>query len=194
MHLVDATEQKILDAAVRTFIKEGYAGTTTRRIAEEAGVNEVTLFRKFKSKENILIAAIDRSREEFLKIAEGVFSVESGMRFPESLYNIGRSLKNAHHKKFGLMTLLLSEAGRVPEAREALRSIPEAMIGRLSEYLEEQIALDNMRNVDPKAVSTAFMGYIFYTSLLKEIEYDTGDDEQAYRDYFESMLHGICKK
>lgn len=44
------TRQKLLEAAMRVFAEAGFRGATTRRIAEEAGVNEVTLFRQFKSK------------------------------------------------------------------------------------------------------------------------------------------------
>jgi len=44
------SRQKLLDAALRVFAESGFRGATTRRIAEEAGVNEVTLFRHFKSK------------------------------------------------------------------------------------------------------------------------------------------------
>src|SRR5437868_12574436 len=50
--------QKILEAAVRVFAATGYRGATTRRIAQEAGVNEVTLFRQFGSKEELLREAI----------------------------------------------------------------------------------------------------------------------------------------
>jgi AcrR family transcriptional regulator len=44
------SRQKLLEAAMRVFAESGFRGATTRRIAEEAGVNEVTLFRQFKSK------------------------------------------------------------------------------------------------------------------------------------------------
>lgn len=44
------SRQKLIDAALRVFAESGFRGATTRRIAEEAGVNEVTLFRHFKSK------------------------------------------------------------------------------------------------------------------------------------------------
>jgi AcrR family transcriptional regulator len=44
------SRQKLLDAAMRVFAESGFRGATTRRIAEAAGVNEVTLFRHFKSK------------------------------------------------------------------------------------------------------------------------------------------------
>lgn len=53
-----ATQARLLDAAARVFARHGAAGATTRRIAEEAGVNEVTLFRHFGSKGALLDAAV----------------------------------------------------------------------------------------------------------------------------------------
>ncbi len=50
---------KLLEAAARVYAESGYRGTTTRRIAEEAGVNEVTLFRHFGNKEALIKAALE---------------------------------------------------------------------------------------------------------------------------------------
>lgn len=55
-----STDERILVAALRVFMEEGLRGATTRRIAQEAGVNEVTLFRRFGTKESLLIAAMKR--------------------------------------------------------------------------------------------------------------------------------------
>ena len=52
---------RILDAAARVYALLGFRGATTRRIAEAAGVNEVTLFRTFGSKEALIAEAL-RSR------------------------------------------------------------------------------------------------------------------------------------
>ncbi|MBA2628118.1 MAG: helix-turn-helix transcriptional regulator, partial [Gemmatimonadales bacterium] len=52
---------KILDAAVRVFAETGFRGATTRRIATEAGVNEITIFRHFGSKSALLELAIGRN-------------------------------------------------------------------------------------------------------------------------------------
>lgn len=49
---------KILEAAVDVYSGCGFRGATTRRIAEKAGVNEVTLFRHFGSKYTLLHEAI----------------------------------------------------------------------------------------------------------------------------------------
>ena len=53
--------EKLLDAAVRVYAKTGYRGATTRRIAHEAGVNEITLFRHFGSKEALMQEALRRA-------------------------------------------------------------------------------------------------------------------------------------
>jgi len=52
------TEKKILLAATKLFSEYGYSGVSTKKIAEQAGVNELTLFRTFKSKSNLLQAVI----------------------------------------------------------------------------------------------------------------------------------------
>ena len=49
---------KLLWAAARVYAKYGYRGSTTRRIADEAGVNEVTIFRQFGSKDALIHEAI----------------------------------------------------------------------------------------------------------------------------------------
>lgn len=47
------TRERMLTAALELFSEKGYAGTSTREIAERAGVNHITLFRHFGSKENL---------------------------------------------------------------------------------------------------------------------------------------------
>jgi AcrR family transcriptional regulator len=53
--------ERLLCAALRVFEEAGSRGATTRRIAAEAGVNEVTLFRHFGSKAALLSEALDRA-------------------------------------------------------------------------------------------------------------------------------------
>ncbi|MDB6170076.1 MAG: transcriptional regulator, TetR family [Verrucomicrobia bacterium] len=56
-----AARDRLLAAAARVFARDGLAGATTRAIALEAGVNEVTLFRLFKSKDRLLGAVIGQN-------------------------------------------------------------------------------------------------------------------------------------
>ncbi len=56
-----ATREALLDVTARLYAEHGWRGTTTRRIAEAAGINEVTLFRQFGSKETLLLEAIQQA-------------------------------------------------------------------------------------------------------------------------------------
>jgi AcrR family transcriptional regulator len=56
----DKTRQRLFDAATETLNRRGIQGATTREIARRAGVHEVTLFRHFKSKEQLLRAILKR--------------------------------------------------------------------------------------------------------------------------------------
>ena len=55
------SRERILEAAARVYAKHGFRGATTRLIAAEAGVNEVTLFRTFGSKGALLEAVLEEN-------------------------------------------------------------------------------------------------------------------------------------
>jgi AcrR family transcriptional regulator len=56
--------ERILEAAARVYAKHGFRGATTRLIALEAGVNEVTLFRIFGSKGALLQAVLTQQNTD----------------------------------------------------------------------------------------------------------------------------------
>ena len=56
-----SARQRLLDAALQLFSERGFGEATTRQIAELAQVNEVTLFRNFGSKHDLLLTAIANS-------------------------------------------------------------------------------------------------------------------------------------
>ncbi len=55
---------QLLLAAAQVYAESGYHGATTRRIASAAGVNEITLFRQFGSKDVLLREALARCQDE----------------------------------------------------------------------------------------------------------------------------------
>ena len=64
-YMIDETSQKIMDSALKLFARYGYKGASAKAIAVDAGFNELTLFRKFKTKKNLLDAVIDQNTEKF---------------------------------------------------------------------------------------------------------------------------------
>lgn len=59
--MMDETSQRIIDAAMTLVRDKGYVATTTKEIAKTAGVNECTLFRKFKSKKDIVLQGVGQA-------------------------------------------------------------------------------------------------------------------------------------
>lgn len=55
-----STSEKLLLAAIELMSEKGYDGTTTKEIARSAGVNELTLFRHFGTKQKLIEAAFNR--------------------------------------------------------------------------------------------------------------------------------------
>src|SRR5205807_3802019 len=59
-------EEALLDAAERLLVEVGYAGITTRRVAEEAGVNHGLVHYYFGSNENLLVRALERFTDRLI--------------------------------------------------------------------------------------------------------------------------------
>ena len=56
--------RQILAAALRLFSRQGFDATTTRAIAQLAGVNEAIIFRHFTSKEELYWAVLSEQMQE----------------------------------------------------------------------------------------------------------------------------------
>ena len=59
------TQQKLLDAAIEAFSENGFKGTSTRDIAERAGVHHPLITYHFKNKDRLWRAAADRVFRDF---------------------------------------------------------------------------------------------------------------------------------
>lgn len=110
------SDDRILDAAVATMAEHGYAGATTRQIAAAAAVNEVTLFRKFGSKANLL-------REAMLREL-AVFEEAGGARYTGDVHADLQRIVALYQGLIGrrgrLVPALVSELPRRPELREVM--------------------------------------------------------------------------
>jgi AcrR family transcriptional regulator len=137
------TEKRIVDAAAELFGERGYANTTTRAIAERAGVNEVTLFRKFGSKRGIL-EALGKSWTEHM----AGFAV-SALPEPEDTRGTLTALARievAQSIAAGPVAMrLVLDARFVDEIAEIMGSGPTDNFAGLAEYLGQRQAAGDLR-------------------------------------------------
>jgi AcrR family transcriptional regulator len=76
-----AAEEALLDAAERLLVEVGYAAITTRRLADEAGVNHGLVHYYFGSNENLLLQALERFTERLISRQRELY--EADMPFVE---------------------------------------------------------------------------------------------------------------
>jgi AcrR family transcriptional regulator len=71
-----AAESALLDAAERLLVEVGYSGITTRKLAEEAGVNHGLVHYYFGSIENVLVRALERFTERLIERQHELYASE----------------------------------------------------------------------------------------------------------------------
>ncbi len=87
------TSKKIMKVALKLFSEQGYYPTTTKQIAEETGVNELTIFRHFGSKSNLFQATteeyiVDSKIDLILKDTEDLSFEESMSLITNRIYKL----------------------------------------------------------------------------------------------------------
>ena len=109
---MDAREQ-LLQAAIKVYSTSGVRGATTKRIAQEAQVNEVTLFRHFGSKEALLQEALARSAQALLELG-----LPATPRDPAiELLALARNHYKALSEHRELIRVAMGEFGSTPSPR-----------------------------------------------------------------------------
>lgn len=161
------TRDRILAAALRVFAEAGALGATTRRIAAEAGVNEVTLFRHFGTKEALLQEALAQASRE----AELI-------RLPPEPSDPAAELAawcRAHLRAlFQARALLRTSMGEF-EARPEVAQEGCGVAGRISADLTGYLARLQERgladaSVDPHTAAALLMGAVFSDALTRDIQ------------------------
>ena len=71
-----AAEEALLDAAERLLVDVGHAGITTRRLAEEAGVNHGLVHYYFGSNESLLVRALERFTERLIDRQRALYAAQ----------------------------------------------------------------------------------------------------------------------
>ena len=72
-----AAEDALLDAAERLLVDVGYSGITTRRLAEEAGVNHGLVHYYFGSIENLLARVLERFTDSLIARQRAMYAADA---------------------------------------------------------------------------------------------------------------------
>lgn len=161
------TRQRLIQAASELFATLGYARTTTRVIAADAGVSEVTLFRHFGSKKNLFAAVL----EEYTDTADMRAALGSQFTgdYHQDMLTLGRHFMRVLIERREAMRMMLCEAGHFEEVSEVLVQMPRGLRDGLATYLRRQIAAGHVQNMDPEVMAQAFFGMFFSYNVAQTI-------------------------
>lgn len=181
---------KILAAAAHVYAETGFRGATTRRIAAEAGVNEITLFRHFGSKLTLLSEAIDAAGREITAAA----LPDAPVNPHGELTSWARSHIALLREKRALIRTCMGDFEEHPEMMPPCGSPAARAAQALCVYIENlRHAGFTTAEVDPAAAATMLMGALFADAMGRDLMPDMyrGTPDEGVAEYVRIFLRGI---
>jgi AcrR family transcriptional regulator len=179
------TRTRIMQAASQLFTEKGFAGTTTRAIAKLAGVNEVTLFRHFGTKEKLAKAIMDQFGG--LAIAEDLEQHFTG-DYVQDLIIIGHVMMKVMTERNDAMRMAICEAGNFPEFRQVVAENPRQLRHMLARYFQRQMDAKVIYLGHPEAMAQAFLGMFFSYTILQGFLMDDLQPEISSEELVEQFV------
>ena len=173
---VDLTRKRILAAAQHVFARDGFQGATTREIAREAGVNEVTVFRHFHTREELLHATLKNSCASVDALVQPIESWREDLfgrleRYVRELYALVRA-------KEAIVRAFISEAPILPESTR--HTLQEYMLKRKALFvarLQEAQDAGLLRTGLDISAAADFIRDAVHSAMLRHTAY--GDDPES---------------
>ena len=127
------TSRKIIEAGIIVFTEKGYLGSSTKEIAKTADVAEMTLFRKFGSKQNLF--------EEMIKSTLGhelsdVLDINFDLTIKDFVKKLFHNRLTSISKNIGLVRMIIQESiqGRIPDNLNYISQISKKIKEVLNKY------------------------------------------------------------
>ena len=174
-------ETKIFSAALEILIAHGYEGATTQKIAEVAGVNEVTLFRKYGNKAGLFEKVIEHQLAD-TPLNKLAYTGD----LKTDLLSIVEAYVETNETHGNIIPLLLIEMPRYPDLQGSFntpwRNI-QTILKTIQRYQEQGL----LKNESPLASLSALIGPILVSQMLRHAKLNLpvpDIDAQAHVDAF----------
>lgn len=164
--MTQATDERILVAAMQAFGTRGYDGTSLDDLAGELGIRKQTILYWFPSKELLLEAVVDLCADEVTtRLERGLAQAGDGFERVEAIVRVMFRLAARHPTMLGF----LREVTRLgPPASTRLLTRLQPLVDRAAGYLQDEMDAGRMRRHDPRLLLLA--AYSMVTGLATEVE------------------------
>ncbi len=155
------TETQIFQAVMEIVAERGYAGATTHQIAEFAGVSEVTLFRKYGTKAELVRRAIQALIEQT--------KFESSTQYTGDIHadllRVLRAYQEAVIMNERFFFILYAELSRTPELAGSF-SQPFGLFQSIGALLSRYQSEGVLKSENPLHSAASLLGPIIYFSMI----------------------------
>ncbi len=174
-------ETKIFNAALGILIAHGYEGATTQKIAEVAGVNEVTLFRKYGSKAGLFEKVIEHQLAD-TPLNKLAYSGD----LEADLLAIVDAYVETNETHGNIIPLLLIEMPRYPDLQGSFNT-PWKNIQGIIKIIQKYQKQGRLKDESPLACLSALIGPILTSQMIRHADLNLpipAMDSQAHVDAF----------
>ncbi len=193
MKELNSTDIKIIEATFGILQKEGFTKATTKKIAAEAGVNEVTIFRNFKNKNNLVEITKEYYLELYLQKMEEIFDYDEDDEIEDYLHSNFVGLLHLSDNDFSIIKVAMEEVRDTPERKQLISRITNVVIGKLEDFFKSQIEKGKVRAIDSRVLAGMCFSITFQSIILWKI-YDkkpSVETDQYAKNFLDILYNGI---
>jgi AcrR family transcriptional regulator len=185
--------QEIIRAAMDVFARNGFGGSTTREIAEGAGISEAMIYNHFRNKEDLYNAIIDEKLQE----SEPLYYPLEAIRNRDDRRVFATIVSNylhRHGEDSTFLRLLLFSALEGHELSSMFVAGPvRKFFEFLADYIRERIDEGAFKPVNPEISSRCLLGMVHYFVLLREILGDATLNSMDHTEAIETIVNIFCQ-
>ncbi|MCZ8521333.1 MULTISPECIES: TetR/AcrR family transcriptional regulator [Paenibacillus] len=158
-------KSRLMLAAIDLMAEKGYKGVSTKEIASAAGVSEMTLFRNFGSKFNLLEKAVDRYHYSIEMTR--IFNENVAWDLRKDLLTISRMYHEIMDRNRKLFLIVLRDDELI-EIREKAQKHPRKMLELLTKYFNDMQSRNQMILTDAETQAITFM-WMNYGAFMTQL-------------------------
>jgi AcrR family transcriptional regulator len=159
----EATRQALIEAASRLFTRDGYAATSIRAIAAEAGITGGSVYNHFAGKEEIFTAVI-LAYHPIMLVLPSLNQIE-GENSEELIRHAAYAVVETMQKDPALFTLIAIEI--IELKGQHLPMLVTSMMPHVQEFLGRVYADGKIRPKEPLAFFSSFIGMLMGYGLMR---------------------------
>ena len=188
----DERKAQIINAAEDVFTQKGFNEARMDDIAEETGLSKGTLYLYFKSKDDLIIAILDRMFQREMKQMEGLDQAD--LSAADAIWKMTEAVTNnilGFVRLVPIVYQFLALAFRNKYVQKALKKYINQYIDMITPIIEQGIKSGEFRKVNAREVAIAMSAIIEGTLLLWVYDRDLVEPEKHIRSGVKLLLEGV---